>query len=284
MPRPEFFAINRHNSKLLLVLGLASCCWSLLIVLFWYCGQFLEEPGIWWAFAFISVQLLAAMQLLMPALVLIPQERRRGFYLFWGGVLGSACWLLSLTTGKGLWAVVIASFKSGLLLLTATLIGVVLARYVKSLWEVLPVCLVMSLADLLSWAAGPTAHFSAQIEAYYRAPEGAAPLIDMVLLKLAMPGNPQLLPVFGLSDWVMVSFFAMIARRFYLRDNLFPLMQQHRTVAAPLWRPYVPISGVALLAALALAYGSQAFVPVLPLLAFAVLGWYLLLVLIKGVM
>jgi ABC-type xylose transport system permease subunit len=169
----------------------------------------------------------------------------------------------------------LTAVKSGLLLFTGTLIGVALARYVKRLWEVLPLCLVMMLADFSSWAIGPTAEFAREIEAYYLDPVGPAPLIDMVLVKFAYPGAPDLIPVFGVSDWIIVVFFAALAQRYQINDNLLGVA----SAAQPsrwLYGRYLPVAVVALFLAIMLAHASGSFIPALPLIVLVVVVFYLL--------
>jgi hypothetical protein len=104
----------------------------------------------------------------------------------------------------------------------------------------------MTLADVTSWLFGPTAEFSAEIKQYYQAPDGAPPLIDMVLVKLAFPGPVGLAPVFGLSDWIMVAFFVIVAGRFGINDNLFGLSGKELAQQRRIGR-YLPIPVIALI-------------------------------------
>ncbi|MCD6526349.1 MAG: hypothetical protein J7K75_05105 [Desulfuromonas sp.] len=275
MPSHPFTTFNQTNRRLILVLIGSHLLWCGAIFALWSSGRLIDTAGPWLSGAFIALQLFAAAQLLLPALLLHPEQRSRGFYLFWGFTLLLSIWLINQLPMTGVWLPVLAVIKSGLLLLIATLTGAALARYVHRLWEIVPICMVMTLADFYSWLFGPTAGFSQQIQHYYQTPDAPAPLIDMVLIKLAFPGSAGLMPVFGISDWIMVVFFAIVARRHGVNDNLIgatgeTLARQNRVGR------YLPVSVVALFAAVVLAQISGLFIPALPLIALIMLGWYAL--------
>ncbi|WP_029912469.1 hypothetical protein [Pelobacter seleniigenes] len=272
-PDPRLF--SARNRRLILLLITGHLLWSGLVVSLHYAGMLVTKSGPWWDFGFIAVQLFAAAQLLLPALLLEPAERQRGFYLFWGTALAVLTWSFSQLPAVDDWQPLLNAGKAGFLLLTATLIGTVLAQYVKRLWEIIPICLAMTIADFSSWLLGPTAEFSRQIQTYYTAPTGPKPLIDMVLVKFAFPDSARLLPVFGISDWIMVVFFISVANRYRKNDNLLgvagsTIARQKRL------RCYVPIPVVALCGALVWAQSGHLFIPALPLIAGVTLLWHTL--------
>lgn len=264
-----FTSFSRQNRKLIYILAGSHLLWSGSLYLLWAIGQSIESPHPLWSGLFLLLQLFTAAQLLLPVLLLHPEERSRGFYLFWAVILLSSIWLLNQLPASPLQAVL----QSGLLLLVATLIGAALARYVKRLWELIPICLAMTLADFASWSQGPTALFSEQIKDYYLAPQGPPPLIDMVLIKLAFPGVANLSPVFGISDWIMVVFFAIVAHHHGINDNLLGPAGEKLAQRRQAGR-YLPISVVALLLAIVLAQVSGLFLPALPLIALIMLFWF----------
>lgn len=265
-----FTRFSRQNRTLIYILVGCHLLWCGVLYLLWGIGQSIESAHPLWSGLFLLLQLFTAAQLLLPVLLLHPEDRSRGFYLFWAFILLASIWLLNQLPSTPVRAVL----QSGLLLLIATLIGAALARYVKRLWELVPICLAMTLADFASWSQGPTALFSEQIRDYYLAPQaGPPPLIDMVLVKLAFPGASKLTPVFGISDWIMVVFFAIVAHHHGINDNLLgpsgeKLAQRRRPGR------YLPISVVALLLAIILAQSSGLFLPALPLIALTMLLWY----------
>lgn len=264
--------IERSNRRQLLMLTASHLVWSCALVVLWVVGSFIAEPAPWLSGLFLALQLYAACQLLLPVLRSCPAARTRGFYLFWGAGLVLLVWLVSLLPSAGLMPVA-AALKSGVLLLSANLVGAALARYVKRLWEILPLCAMMALADFSSWLAGPTADFAEQIRNYYRAPAGPPPLVDMLLVKLALPGVGGLVPVFGISDWIMVAFFACVAHHHGVNDNLLGASGGELARSARFGR-YLPVSAAALFSAILLAQLSGLFVPALPLIALIMLLWY----------
>jgi hypothetical protein len=266
-------SFNKSNRRLILLLFASHLVWSCAVVGLWSTGQLISSSLALWSGVFLALQLYAAAQLILPALLLHPEERTRGFYLFWSGALILLLWLASKLPYHGSWQVVFLSFKSAILLLVATIVGAALARYVNRLWELVPVCIVMTLADFASWLKGPTSGFVDQIEHYYRTLEGQPPLIDAILVKLAFPGTVSLAPVFGISDWIMVVFFALVARRHGVNDNLLgsagESLARHGRIGG-----YLPVSVVALFMANMLAQVTGLFVPALPMIALVMLLWY----------
>lgn len=273
MTLPPFLTFSKTNRRQILLLIASHLLWSVAILALGWSGSRLEAALPWWSGAFIALQLFAAAQLLLPSLLLDPEARSRGFYLFWGMSLALAIWLLNQLPAAGLWQQLLVALKSGLLLLVATVTGAALARYIHRLWEIVPICVVMTLADFASWRYGPTAAFTAQIEEYHLAPTGPPPLVDMILIKLAFPGTPALAPLFGISDWIMVVFFAIVARRHGVNDNLLGPSGAALARQGKIGR-YLPISIAALFAAIILAQATGHFIPALPLIALIMLLWY----------
>lgn len=265
-----FSQLNRRMILLLIASHLVWCC---AVFGLWSFGSLIEGAGPWLAIGFISLQLYAAAQLLLPALLLHPEERSRGFYLLWGGILVLVVWLINQLNPSGDLQPALASIKSGLLLLIATVAGAAMARYIHRLWELVPVCIVMTLADFASWLYGPTGGFAIEIKEYYLSPEGPPPLVDMLLVKLAFPGAVGMAPVFGVSDWIMVVFFAIVARRYEVNDNLIGPLGELLAERGRIGR-YLPVSVVALFIAIVLAQTTGLFIPALPLIALLMLLWY----------
>jgi hypothetical protein len=270
-----FTTFSRTNRRMLLLLFVCHLLWSCAVLSLWAGGNLLVTPLPWLSIGFLALQLYAAAQLLLPALLLHPEERSRSFYLFWGTTLLLCIWLVNqLPTVDG-WPPLLAVVKSALLLLVATITGAAMARYVNRLWEIVPVCLVMTLADFISWLYGPTASFTQQIQEYYLAPAGPPPRVDMLLVKLTFPGIPGMTPVFGVADWVMVVFFAIVARRYGVNDNLIGAPGAALAAQGRIGR-YLPISVVALFIASVLAQSTGLFIPALPVIALIMLLWYAL--------
>lgn len=270
MPGLPLTTFSKPNRRLILLLAAGHFLWSCALFGLGSTGQLIETASPGWTVGLVALQLFAAAQMFLPALRLHPEERTRGFYLCWGATLLLLIWSAHQITPVGGWQPFLNAIKSGLLLLIGALVGTVLARYVRRLWELVPICVAMTLTDLASWNYGPTADFSRQIRQYYTAPEGSPPLIDMVLIKFALPGAADLAPVFGLSDWIMVVFFAVVAKRHGVNDNLLGMFSQRPNQR----RCYLPISVAALFAAILLAQATGLFIPALPVIALTMPVWY----------
>ena len=268
-----FTTFSKPNRRLILLLTASHLLWSCASLALWSAGQQFATTTAGWSVVFIALQLFTAAQLLLPALLLHPEQRNRCFYLFWGSTLALTIWLSNQLQPAAPWQPLLQVIKSGLLLLVATLIAAALARYVRRLWEVVPICIVMSLADFASWRYGPTATFSRQIEQYYRTATGPPPLIDMLLIKLAFPGPLGLAPVFGISDWIMVVFFAIVAGQHGINDNLLGVSGENLPRQGRIGR-YLPVPVLALFVATLLAQTTGLFIPALPLIALTMLLWY----------
>jgi hypothetical protein len=274
-------SFNRSNRRLILLLVASHLVWCCAVIGLWSTGQLISANFTLWSGVFLAVQLYAAAQLILPALLFHPEARNRGFYLFWIGALLALLWLVNLFPYQGPWQLVGAVMKSASLLLVATLVGAALARYLHRLWQIVPVCVVMTLADSVSWLMGPTSGFARQIETYYRTLDGPPPMIDMFLVKLAFPGVVNLFPAFGVSDWIMVVFFALVARQHGVDDNLIggsgeSIARRGRIGA------YLPVPVVALFLAGLLAQTTGRFIPALPVIALVMLCWYGIRHLVKG--
>ncbi len=272
MPNHPFTTFSPTNRRQILLLVVGHLLWSGVVVTLGFAGRSIEASP-WWSVLFLVLQFYAATQLLLPSLLMHPEERTRSFYFFWGALLALIIWLINQLALPDLWQLPLSALKSGLLLLTATVIGTALARYVRRLWEIIPVCVVMTLADVSSWRYGPTGEFAEEIRRHYLAPEGPPPLIDMVLVKLAQPGSFGMSPIFGISDWIMVAFFVAVARRYEINDNLVGPPGGALAQRGQIGR-YLPVPAIALFAAVLLARTTGYFIPALPLIALVMLGWH----------
>ncbi|MEJ2525010.1 MAG: hypothetical protein P8Y73_05515 [Desulfuromonadales bacterium] len=268
----SLLAFNTTNRHFILTLFLSHLVWGCVVIGLWAFGQLLPmRPG--WSLLFIGLQFYTASQLILAALRLQPEVRSRGFYLIWGLIMITGVWLINRIAPEGGWLLPVAVSRSAVLLLVGTFIGAALARFIKQLWQLVPVCLVMVAADFFSWLKGPTAGFASEIAQYYRTFEGPPPLVDMLLVKMAVPGQVQLLPVFGLSDWIMVVFFAIVARHHQINDNLLgragEVLARRGQIGG-----YLPVAAAALFLAVILAQSTGQFLPALPVIALMMLLWY----------
>jgi hypothetical protein len=169
----------------------------------------------------------------------------------------------------GPWAEALLAAK---LLVFALLLGNYLVTALNRPAELVAVCMVMSVADLLSVLAGPSRGIAASIEAFYLGDRlGLLPWSDFLLVKIALPGYDYLLPIFGLADLIMVAFFIGAAHKFGIEDNLFGAGLQRMVERR---RPgiYLPLPMVGVAVAVLLAQWLHIFIPALPVVAVVFLG------------
>ncbi|MCU0556982.1 MAG: hypothetical protein MUF67_06725 [Desulfobacterales bacterium] len=170
----------------------------------------------------------------------------------------------------------LAPLGSANLVVFACLVGTWLPDGLRRPAELVPVGALMALVDAASALAGPTRQIAESIETYYKdGMAGPLPVGDALLVKSAFWGSDRLLPVFGVSDWVMVVFLTAAALKFDLNDNLAPtplaaMVRRGRTAF------FFPVAAAGLILAVWLAHFSGRAVPALPLVAGAHLGWCLL--------
>jgi len=160
------------------------------------------------------------------------------------------------------------------LILFACILGAWLASHLKRPAEIVAVGVTAGLADLFSVFKGPTKVLSESIADYYEGGmQGLPPLVDFVLVKIPMPGQKAFMPVFGITDWIIIAFFSAAAFKFNMRDNIFGKpMEGTIPVLA-----FFPVTCTGLAVAIFFAREARIFLPALP---FAVIV-YLIFMLVK---
>ena len=142
------------------------------------------------------------------------------------------------------------------LLFGATMLGSLLATAIQRVGELVPVCITAAVADAISVSKGPTKAMIVDINEYYTSGgEGAAPLVDFILVKIGIPGIENLVPVFGITDWIFVVLLSASLYRLNLKDNILPA----RFRAGELL--FVPVAVVALYLTIILAQLTGLFIP-----------------------
>jgi hypothetical protein len=162
------------------------------------------------------------------------------------------------------------------LILLACLLGSYLSQAIKRLPELIPVCSVAFTVDLYSVLQGPSKEIALQIGDFYSAgAEGAAPYVDIILMKITNPAVDYLIPIFGVSDWIFVVFLTSTLLQFKVADSVAGKDITHilNTQCVPL---YFPLASIALLASILIANLSNIFVPALPVMIVVVLPWLII--------
>ena len=150
------------------------------------------------------------------------------------------------------------------LIVFAILLGSWITAPLKRPAEMVPLCTVVTLADLFSVFKGPSREIIESLTDYYETGMvGPPPVADFLLLKITVPGIGQSMPVFGVSDWIIIAFFSAAAFKFGFNDNLagksITDMQSHRRIAF-----YLPVSVLGLFFAVLTAQALGIFIPALP--------------------
>lgn len=142
------------------------------------------------------------------------------------------------------------------LLFCASLLGSCLSCAIKRPGELVPVCLTAAVADVASVLKGPTKSMVEDITAYYdKGLEGVPPLVDFILIKATIPGYDIPLPLFGVTDWILIVLLSSSLLRMQMNDNLLDNRYSRNTLI------YLPVSVVALYVCLVFAQISQKFIP-----------------------
>ncbi|RJP45717.1 MAG: hypothetical protein C4548_04285 [Desulfobacteraceae bacterium] len=150
------------------------------------------------------------------------------------------------------------------LIVFANLLGSWITAPLKRPAEMVPLCAVVTLADLFSVFKGPSRKIIESLTVYYETGMvGPPPVADFLLLKITVPGIGESMPVFGVSDWIIIAFFSAAAVKFGFNDNLagksITDMQSHRRIGF-----YLPVSVIGLFLAVLAAQALGVFIPALP--------------------
>lgn len=142
------------------------------------------------------------------------------------------------------------------LLFGATMLGSLLASAINRVGELVPVCITAAVADGISVSKGPTKTMIADITEYYTSGgEKAVPLVDFILVKIGIPGYDNLVPVFGITDWIFVVLLTAALHRLNLSDNVMPA----RLGVGGLLT--VPVAALALYVTIIIAQLTGLFIP-----------------------
>ncbi len=163
-----------------------------------------------------------------------------------------------MVTLFGVQSEVISAIHTANLLFFACVLGNWLTEPLKRPAELIPLCLVMSLIDIFSVFQGPTRELTSDLIGYYGSGQpGPPPLVDYILIKLPLPGQSSLLPVFGVSDWIMIVMLSAAAAKFSMNDNIL-----HR-----FGKVYFPVAGIGLITTILAARELDMYLPALPMIA-----------------
>ncbi len=104
--------------------------------------------------------------------------------------------------------------------------------------------------------------------------KGDVPIGDFLLIKIAVPGLDELMPVFGIADWIIIAFFAAAVVKFEMNDNLvghsLNTMVKEKRLSI-----YLPVASAGLFFAVFSAQYFNIFLPALPVISLFFLSYIL---------
>lgn len=180
-------------------------------------------------------------------------------------ILGAGLFIFVRQTGnKNILLFIIGSAN---LIVFANLIGTWIVTPLKRPPELVLLCIVMSLSDLFSVLGGPTRFIAADLEKYYKSGmKGDVPPGDFLIIKIAVPGLDELMPVFGIADWIIIAFLASAVVKFGMDDNL-AAQSLSNMIKEKRMSLYLPAASAGLFFAVFSAHFFDIFLPALPVIS-----------------
>jgi len=168
-------------------------------------------------------------------------------------VFGAAAWYSDSTAMP---RIIPASLITAILLFCSTVLGTALSVAVKRLGELVPVCITAAVADVTSVFMGPTKNMVEDLTAYYEhGMQGSPPLIDSILIKVGVPGYSVPIPLFGVTDWILLILLSSSLLRLEKTDNILPRNGRRSNFV------FLPVTVLALYVALIFAQITHTFIP-----------------------
>ncbi|MCP4113022.1 MAG: hypothetical protein GY749_47090 [Desulfobacteraceae bacterium] len=187
--------------------------------------------------------------------------------------LGIGLFIFIRQTGNK--SIVLFVIVSANLMVFANLIGAWIITPLEQPSELVLLCAVMSLSDIFSVFSGPTRFIAQSVDQYYKGGmKGDVPIGDFLLIKIAVPGLDELMPVFGIADWIIIAFLASAVVKFEMNDNLvgrsLDTMVKEKRLSV-----YLPAASAGLFAAVFSAQYFNIFLPALPVVSLFFLTYIL---------
>lgn len=245
--------------------------WSIPTVLFFYLPVPVDISSFQLSltlYLFVGIYLLLASSL--SYWVIVNVFSMNSLVLYMNGVivvmiLGALYWYATISAP---FKIVLASLSTANLLFGSTLLGAVLSVAIKRVGELVPVCLTAAVADLTSVLKGPTKIMAADLSAYYEGGmQGTPPAIDAVLIKAGVPGHTVPVPLFGVSDWILLILLSSSLIRLQKTDNLLADGEMQRGYL------FFPVTTLALYIGLLTAQITHIFLPAMVFICAIFLGY-----------
>lgn len=275
---PEVFTKISYAVKPVILIYLT---WCFLSFLFFQIGLLIADNEVIARFLIpISVAVFIYLAAIITMLFMIYIEKHiqdnipvRLFWLFFALFTWGVCYFFVTTTGSKLNS--LYSFSTANLIFFSCVLGNWMTTPVKRPAEIIPLCIVVAFSDLFSVFSGPTKHLAKNIAVYYESGmQGQPPFIDYLLVKIALPGTETLMPVFGVSDWIIIAFLSAAACKFNMNDSI-----TGKGLCDIRRKPnflFCPIAAAGLIISIIIAQTSDIFIPALPFVVFVFLAYMLI--------
>ncbi len=181
------------------------------------------------------------------------------------------CFLYLITRGEDTTGVHFSILGTCNLLIFATLAGSMLSSAVKRVGELFPICVTAAIADIVSVYFGPSKEIATSLGNYYESGlVGPPPLSDFIIVKMMIPGYAFPVPLFGVTDWILVVLLSSALLRIGKSDNVLRMQGKIKE------HVYLPISGCGLMGSVFLAQFTGVFLPALPIISLLFLSFVIL--------
>ena len=208
---------------------------------------------------FTGIYILLASSLTYQLILRLLQEKARFLYLCstWSLVLFGIHYIYTVTLPDHL--TIFSAISTANLLFFAVVLGVGLCSAIKRIGELVPVSITAAIADIVSVYKGPTEEMVEDIASYYQeGMEGSPPFIDFIVIKVGIPGITIPMPLFGVTDWILIVLFSATLKHLQKHDNLLDGIPLCKATV------YLPITVVGLYVGLVTAAMAEAFIPAMP--------------------
>jgi len=161
------------------------------------------------------------------------------------------------------------------MLVASGFLGKGMSVAIKRPAEMIPVCMVAASADIFSILMGPTKKIADTIKTFYESGmTGPTPLADFFLIKIPIPGLTSLVPVFGVTDWILLIFISSSILKLDLNDNITGKALTQLNLRKRFFF-YFPISAAGLYTGVFLAHITGLFIPGMPVMVLFLLPYLL---------
>ncbi len=173
--------------------------------------------------------------------------------------------------------IIVAAISTANLLFLASIVGTGLSSAITRVGELVPLCITAATADLVSVLRGPTSELIENISTYYsEGMQGAPPVVDFFIIKVAIPGYSVPMPLFGVTDWILIILLSSALFRLGKKDNILEGIGYVNSFVR------LPVASFALFMALVFAQVTQRYVPAMVFISIIFLLYLFIVLRVNG--